>query len=95
MKLGSAYLSGMLTDFNGSFVKATAGYNAGPSRSRRWTPEETIDADRWVESIPFTETRKYVRAVMAYTTIYDHKLNYKNRRNLRLSQRLQTIGPNK
>ncbi len=89
VKLGSAYLSGMLKDFNGSYVKATAGYNAGPSRSVKWTPEKTMDADRWVESIPFTETRKYVRAVMAYTTIYDHKLTKGNGR--RLSDRLLPV----
>ena len=76
IQLGSAYLGGMLSDFNGSYVKATAGYNAGPGRSVKWTPKDTtLEADQWVESIPFTETRKYVRAVMAYTTIYDHKLN--------------------
>jgi soluble lytic murein transglycosylase len=76
IQLGSAYLGGMLKDFKGSYVKATAGYNAGPGRSVKWTPKDTtLEADQWVESIPFTETRKYVRAVMAYTTIYDHKLN--------------------
>ena len=89
IKLGSAYLSGMLKDFNGSYVKATAGYNAGPSRSIKWTPEKTIEADRWVESIPFKETRKYVRAVMAYTTIYDHKLTKGNGH--RLSDRLSPV----
>lgn len=89
VKLGSAYLSGMLKNFNGSYVKATAGYNAGPSRSVKWTPNKTIDADQWVESIPFTETRKYVRAVMAYTTIYDHKLTKGNGQ--RISDRLMPV----
>ena len=89
VKLGSAYLSGMLKDFDGSYVKATAGYNAGPGRSIKWTPKKTIEADRWVESIPFRETRKYVRAVMAYTTIYDHKLTKGNGQ--RLSDRLLPV----
>ncbi|MEE9351457.1 MAG: transglycosylase SLT domain-containing protein, partial [Thiotrichaceae bacterium] len=89
VKLGSAYLSGMLKDFDGSYVKATAGYNAGPSRSVKWTPKKTIDADQWVESIPFKETRKYVRAVMAYTTIYDHKLTKGKGR--RISDRLMPV----
>ncbi len=93
VKLGSAYLGSMLKDFNGSYVKATAGYNAGPNRSVKWTPDKTIDADRWVESIPFTETRKYVRAVMAYTTIYDHKLTQGNGR--RISDRLQPVKARK
>ncbi len=89
IKLGSAYLSSMLDDFNGSYVKATAGYNAGPSRSVKWTPDKTIEADRWVESIPFRETRKYVRAVMAYTTIYDHKLT--DGKGMRISDRLKPV----
>ncbi|HHL18582.1 MAG TPA: hypothetical protein ENJ33_02480 [Thiothrix sp.] len=90
IQLGSAYLSGMLKDFKGSYVKATAGYNAGPGRPVKWTPKDiTLEADQWVESIPFTETRKYVRAVMAYTTIYDHKLN--NMQGEKISTRLLPI----
>ena len=92
-RIGTAYLSQMLKRFGGNYVKATASYNAGPHRIPRWLPDFKISAPQWIESIPFNETRKYVRSVMAYTTIYDHKLNYKKRRNLRLSQRLQPVGP--
>ncbi|PID34407.1 MAG: hypothetical protein CR976_00430, partial [Thiotrichales bacterium] len=74
VQLGSAYLSRMLGRFDGDYAKATAAYNAGPQRILKWAPDKTIAADQWVESIPFKETRRYVRAVMAYTTIYDHKL---------------------
>lgn len=91
-RIGAAYLSQMLKRFRGSYVKATASYNAGPHRIPRWLPDRKISAPQWIESIPFNETRKYVRAVMSYTTIYDHKLNYKTRRNLRLSQRLKSVG---
>jgi len=91
--IGAAYLNQMLKRFKGNFVKATASYNAGPGRIPRWLPNSTISAPQWVESIPFDETRNYVRAVMSYTTIYDHKLHYNNRSNLRLSQRLQAVGP--
>jgi soluble lytic murein transglycosylase len=90
VKLGSAYLSQMLGKFDGSYIKATAAYNAGPGRIKQWAPQKTIDADRWVESIPFTETRKYVRAVMAYTTIYDHKLTKGSGK--RISDRLFPVG---
>lgn len=92
-RIGAAYLSQMLKRFDGNYVKATASYNAGPHRIPRWLPDFPISAARWLESIPFNETRNYVRAVMSYTTIYDHKLNYKNKRNLRLSQRLQMVKP--
>ena len=97
-RLGSAYLSQMLKKFKGNYAKATASYNAGPHRIPKWTPEYPIVAPRWIESIPFNETRNYVRAVMAYTTIYDYKLNHipNNIRgkNLRLSQRLHPVGGN-
>ena len=93
-RLGAAYLSQMLRKFNGNFAKATASYNAGPHRIPKWTPKFPIVAPRWIESIPFDETRNYVRAVLSYTTIYDYKLNHKTGKNLRLSQRLHPIGGN-
>ncbi|TXH69013.1 MAG: hypothetical protein E6Q83_11905 [Thiothrix sp.] len=89
VKLGSAYLRDMLKRFSGNYAQATAAYNAGPGRIPKWAPPQRLAADQWVESIPFDETRKYVRAVMAYTTVYDHKLN--NDQHLRLSMRLQPI----
>ena len=92
-RIGAGYLKQMLKRFKGNYVKATASYNAGPHRISRWAPDYPIPAERWIESIPFKETRDYVRAVMAYTTIYDHKLNYRSKRNLRLSQRLQQVSP--
>lgn len=92
IKLGSAYLKDMLGKFNGNYAQATAAYNAGPGRPVQWAPATAINADQWVESIPFTETREYVQAVMAYTTIYDYKLNQGKGR--RLSERLPPIIPN-
>jgi soluble lytic murein transglycosylase len=89
VKLGSAYLRDMLKRFSGNYAQATAAYNAGPGRIPKWAPPHKLAADQWVESIPFEETRKYVRAVMAYTTVYDHKLN--KDQHLRLSMRLQPI----
>lgn len=79
IQLGSAYLREMYNRFSGNYVQATAAYNAGPHRIPKWLPDKEINADQWVESIPFNETRKYVRAVMAYTTIYDHKLSQQAR----------------
>lgn len=92
IQLGSAYLSEMLKKFSGNYAQATAAYNAGPARPPKWAPHTTVQADQWIDSIPFTETRNYVHAVMAYTTIYDHKLTQGKGR--RLSERLQPINPN-
>lgn len=92
VQLGSAYLSEMLGTFKGNYAQASAAYNAGPGRPLQWAPAVQINADQWVESIPFTETREYVQAVMAYTTIYDYKLT--EGKGSRLSGRLPPITPN-
>lgn len=91
IQLGSSYLAQMYKRF-GNYVKASAAYNAGGGRVVRWTGDKPIAADQWIESIPFDETRKYAASVMAYTTIYDHRLN--ENRAKKLVQRLLPILPN-
>ncbi len=91
IQLGSAYLKELLQRFNGNFAQASAAYNAGPYRIPKWLPDQELEASRWIESIPFSETRQYVQAVMSYTTIYDYKLNHEKGTNIRLSQRLAAI----
>ena len=70
IRLGSAYLSDMLDRYHGNRIAATAAYNAGPSRVDRWLREAPQDFDLFVESIPFSETRAYVQAVLAYQVIF-------------------------
>ncbi|KUJ73102.1 lytic transglycosylase [Thiomicrospira sp. WB1] len=73
--LGSAYLRYLIDKYQGNRVMATAAYNAGPKRVDAWRPERrALPADRWVETIPFNETRKYVKAVLEYTTIFQSNL---------------------
>lgn len=62
-----------MKEFNQNRVLATAAYNAGPSRVRRWLAESNgqLDAMSFIESIPFTETREYVQAVLSYRLIYE------------------------
>ena len=74
IRLGSNYLKQTL-DSLGNTVLATAAYNAGPGRVRRWLPEaKPIPTPLWVDTIPFSETRGYVRNVLAFATIYDTRL---------------------
>jgi len=76
--LGTAYLRSVLNKLDNHSVLATAAYNAGTHRVKRWLPENiAMPADVWVELIPFNETRKYVRRVMAYTVIYEQRLGLK------------------
>ncbi len=69
--MGSAYLSELVLRF-GHPLKALAAYNAGPEAVVRW---ESLglpnDADRWIETVPYYETRDYLARVLAFATIYD------------------------
>lgn len=68
--LGAFYLKHVLDGFNGNPVLAAAAYNAGPARARRWCDTRPIEGAIYVETIPFTETRQYVKKVMANTMYY-------------------------
>ena len=70
LRLGTTYLKLVLDDFGGSLAMAAAAYNAGPSRPRRWREGAVLEAAAWAESIPFNETRDYVKKVLANATIY-------------------------
>lgn len=80
VRYGTAYFRSLLEDLGGHFVLATAAYNAGPHRVKRWLPVNTLPADIWIETIPFQETRRYVRAVLAYAMIYQKRLELEGRR---------------
>ena len=81
MTLGSAYLDDLLRKYDGSYVMALAGYNAGPGRVVRWMAENgdprlpEVDVVDWVESIPFQETRNYVQRVLENVQVYRARLN--------------------
>ncbi|WP_172959702.1 transglycosylase SLT domain-containing protein [Thiomicrorhabdus aquaedulcis] len=76
IELGSAYLSSLYKKYNGNRVLATAAYNAGPSRVDSWVANhQNLPADQWIDSIPFSETRAYVKAVLEYTTIFKSIMN--------------------
>jgi soluble lytic murein transglycosylase len=68
--LGNTYLKRVLDDFGGSLAMATAAYNAGPGRPRRWREGATVEAAAWAENIPFNETRDYVKKVLSNSVYY-------------------------
>ena len=74
--IGSAYLRQMLDKYGGKPYFAMAGYNAGPTPLRRWQSQRpTMDPDFWIETISYGETRDYVARVLAFSMIYDWRLN--------------------
>jgi len=74
--MGSYYLRRVLDDL-GHPVLAVAAYNAGPGRARRWRDERALDGAIYVETIPFAETRDYVKKVLANAWFYHHRLTGK------------------
>lgn len=79
--LGVSYLRYQLDKFSGHPILATAAYNAGPHRVTKWLKQRGLrSADIWVETIPYHETREYVRNVMAYIAIYERRMGLKERR---------------
>jgi soluble lytic murein transglycosylase len=73
---GTDYLNYLRKRNDGNLLMATAAYNAGYSRVKQWIPKTyAVPADVWVETIPYRETRDYVKAVMAYYQIYNIRLN--------------------
>jgi soluble lytic murein transglycosylase len=89
LRVGSAYLGSLLQHFDGSEAMATAAYNAGENRVDDWRPESgALPADVWIDTIPYSETRNYVRRVMAHSVLFDWRLNGKPRR---LSDRIGMV----
>jgi len=76
LRLGTAYLRQMLDRFGGFPYLAIAAYNAGPAPVERWRlARAQLDPDFFIESIPYKETRDYVTRVLAFSVVYDWRLN--------------------
>lgn len=90
--LGTNYLNMVLQDLNGSQLLATAGYNAGPGRSKRWRSrlQAPVEGAIFAETIPFTETRLYVKNVLSNAVYYAALFSSQPQS---LKQRLGTITP--
>ena len=79
--LGAAYLAYLTTEFGPTPVMIAAGYNAGPSRPKRWMDERgdprllEMDIVDWIEHIPFRETRNYAMRVTESIPIYEARLS--------------------
>lgn len=90
LNLGTGYLRLVLAQL-GHPVLASAAYNAGPGRARRWRdPEKALEGAIYTETIPFGETRRYVKKVMANSVFYSQLMQVEQKP---LKQRLGTIPP--
>ena len=88
--LGTRYLSQMAEKYNGAPWLASAAYNAGPAPVARWLAARgELEPDFFIASIPYRETREYVARVLAFSVIYDWRMNGKA---LALAARLPRSG---
>jgi soluble lytic murein transglycosylase len=83
IRLGAAYVNRLVENYDGNYVMAIAGYNAGPGRIRDWVQrygdprDPQIDIVDWMERIPFSETRNYVHRVLENLQVYRYRLDGK------------------
>jgi soluble lytic murein transglycosylase len=79
INLGSRYLNQLLGSFSGNRILATAAYNAGPSRVKKWMNKNDVKLpyDVWIETIPYKETRFYVQNVLSFAVIYAYRTGTK------------------
>lgn len=82
-RLGIAYLSGLLEQYNGSVLLSAAAYNAGPTKVREWIREygdprtRAVNEVDWIENIPYRETRNYVQRILESLHVYRLRINGK------------------
>ena len=87
--LGTSYLKLVLDDLDSHPVLASAAYNAGPGRARRWRDTRPIEGAIYAETIPFNETRDYVKKVMSNAVYYSALFDGEPQS---LKPRLGTVG---
>ena len=77
IQLGTYYMRHVLDEMGGQALLATAAYNAGPGRARRWAADQPLEGAIYAETIPFAETRNYVQKVMGNAYFYANRLGLK------------------
>ncbi len=68
--LGAAYLHELFERYGHQLDLCLAAYNAGPVSVARWLPAQPVDADAWIENIPYSETRAYVQHVLEHIVAF-------------------------
>jgi len=81
IRFGTVYLRQLLDEYDQNPVLVSGAYNAGPNAVSRWLDSRSVDdAARWIETLPYYETRDYIPRVLTFTTLYDWRLENPVRR---------------
>ena len=81
LPIGTAYMRDLLQDYQQNPVLVSGAYNAGPNAVQRWLDKRPAgEAAIWIETLPYFETRDYIPRVLAFTTIYDWRMDGKAQR---------------
>ncbi len=76
INIGVAYLNQLATRFDRHPILMAAAYNAGPKQVLRWLKNShKKETDLWIETLPWHETRNYLKNVMSFHAVYQHRLN--------------------
>jgi soluble lytic murein transglycosylase len=88
--LGTSYMRLVMENLDNHPVLASAAYNAGPGRAKKWRADRPLEGAIYAETIPFSETRDYVKKVMSNSVYYSAQFNGKPDS---LKTRLGVVGP--
>ncbi|WP_350283638.1 transglycosylase SLT domain-containing protein [Nitrosomonas sp.] len=91
LQLGAYYLKHVLGQLDDQPLLAAAAYNAGPGRARQWRDARPLEGAIYAETIPFNETRDYVKVVLSNSMYYANSFGHPDKPTLK--QRLGTVAP--
>lgn len=93
LRLGARYVRELLDKYRGQLAPSLAAYNAGPMSVSRWLPSDPIDADVWIENIPYTETRGYIQHILEHIVAFAEMRDAPPPRLVNLLPRVEPLVP--
>jgi soluble lytic murein transglycosylase len=93
LRLGARYVRELLDKYRGQLAPSLAAYNAGPMSVSRWLPNDPIDADVWIENIPYTETRGYIQHILEHIVAFAEMRDAPPPRLVNLLPRVEPLVP--
>lgn len=92
IRLGAAHLR-ELDDRFGRHILTLASYNAGQNAMKRWLPAQALDADIWIENIPYNETRSYIQRILWHGVVFGWERSGKPQRITELQAAVVPVAP--